>query len=559
MPAIAQININMKRPILNHTINLIILCPIFLFGNASASEWKPLCIEGSSCGAPYQVTLGGGTSGYNPVDSHSAGPLVTTEGILLHHTPFEFPVIDESGASVRYIFQQSASGSADLGDRVGYVSDVNSIQSPIGRLWSFGLGRAAAWFTSDEEVEIIDWSGRDAIDLNNAALTGPPVMLDSTMFIGIRFGGGQSIFSSDDAGKNWTERRANIRLGETRFNLLENPEKSALWGIHEEFFESPGSLWKSTDWGSTWQQVDDGSFPSSTVRVIHDPENLMDSYALTSHGLFVSVNHGVTWQATSMTEAIHGLVFVQRNEPLSRVLAVGTDTGVKVSVDEGVSWLNMSNGLLETPHTVTYGHGVLIATSSAGYFTCNSVDCAGPSQPLPPVEESGPVDVVEFYNTHLKHYFMTASQADIDLIEQGKAGEGWVRTGESFNAWSIGSTVEAANVCRFYGSIYPGPNSHFFTLSTQGCRSLMDLQETTPANEPRWNFENYAFSLMPPIGSQEQPCLEGFTPVYRAYNNGYQKGEDSNHRFVTNRELFQPLIEQGWTDEGVVFCSPAEQ
>ena len=84
----------------------------------------------------------------------------------------------------------------------------------------------------------------------------------------------------------------------------------------------------------------------------------------------------------------------------------------------------------------------------------------------------------------------------------------------------------------------------------------MGLQETQPSTERRWNFEGYAFSLMPPSQDQQQPCAENFIPVYRAYNNGFSRGEDSNHRYVTNLDLLTPLLEKGWVNEGVAFCSP---
>jgi len=545
-------------------VNVVFLTRVFLlsfvfsFSPVIAGQWKPLCIEGSSCNAPYQVVLGGGWQGYNPIDSYAAGPLVTSEGILLHHTPNKFPIFNLSNPSVRHIFQLSSSGQKNFGGGFHYVSDVNAIQSPAGQIFSFWLGGALAWFTLDADKETIDWFGLPGIYLNNAALTGSPIIVNDVMYIGVRGGGAQSIYMSTDDGNSWSHHVANIRIGETRFNLLENPERNALWAIQEEFFFFPGSLWESVDHGATWRQVDDGSFPPQTVRVIHDPENSNISYSLTRSGLFVSGDRGVSWQATSLTKAVHGMVFVERNEPLSRALIVGTDSGVRVSVDEAVSWIDMSAGLLAIPHTVTYGHDMLLATSDAGYFTCNSVDCAGLSQPLPPEKENGIVEVIEFYNTKLDHYFITASQADIDFIDQGLAGNGWTHTGESFLAWSLGSNVEAANVCRFYGSYYPGPNSHFFSVSTQDCSFLMTLQETRPATKPRWNFEEYAFSIMPPIQGRQEPCSENFVPVYRAYNNGYSKGEDSNHRYVTNLGLLAPLIEKGWSNEGVVFCSPIE-
>jgi len=539
----------MEKFVFVNLVRLFTLSFIFLSSFAIAGQWKPLCIEGSSCNAPY--------SSYFYAFPHAAGPLVTNEGILLHHRPLGYPVLDRWGRKVRHIFQLSSSGLDNIGDGLFYVSDANAIQSSTGRIFSFFLGDALAWFAPYGYIEHITWQSFGYPYLDHSALTGPPVIVENAIYIGLRGGGAQTIHMSTDDGHSWTRSVANIRIGQFRFNLLENPEKNALWAIHEKFFEFPESLWESTDHGATWWQVDDGSFPPDTVRVIHDPENLLVSYALTSSRLFVSVNRGITWQATSLTEPVHGMVFVERNEPLSRALIVATDTGIKISVDEAISWIDMSKGLLAIPHTVTYGHGMLIATSDAGYFTCNTVDCAGLSQTLPPEEESGIVEVTEFYNTDLDHYFITASEAEVNAIDQGAGGPGWVRTGESFLAWSLGSNVEAANVCRFYGSVYPGPNSHFFTLSTPSCRYLMTLQEKQPATKPRWNFEGYAFSIMQPDPT-EKTCLEGFIPVYRAYNNGFQQGKDSNHRYVTNQDLLAPLLEQGWANEGVVFCSPTE-
>ena len=532
------------------------LCLILLAGSAIGGQWKPLCIEGSSCVSPYPDHL-------IPQDPDAVGPLLTSEGFLLHHFPNSYP-----RKSRPQIFQLSDSGMEDFGGGFYLLTDANAVQGPDGRIFSFWLGSiggAWAWTTTDKIVETIDWAGRTWKGLLNSNMTGPPVVVGNYMYIGISGPAWQTINMSSDGGSTWTERFTGLRInGDTwnigccRYNLMANPENNGLWAITSEIFEFMEGLWESTDHGVTWKRVGFGTFPREAVRVVHDPINSHISYALTSNGLYISLNRGGFWLSTSMTEPVHGLVFVERFDQLSRALIVGTDTGIKVSVDEGFTWLDMSKSLLEIPHTVTYGHGQLIATSDAGYFTCNTVDCAGLSQPLPPEEESGIVEVTEFYNTDLDHYFITASQADVDFIDQGKAGEGWVHTGETFLAWSLGSNVEAANVCRFYGSMHPGPNSHFFTLSTQDCSFLMELQETQPATEPRWNFEGYAFSIMPSLQDKEQPCSEGFVPVYRAYNNGYQQGKDSNHRYVTDVDLLTPMIAEGWTNEGVAFCSPVE-
>ena len=326
------------------------------------------------------------------------------------------------------------------------------------------------------------------------------------------------MYVSIDNGNSWSRRfGSNIRIGDDRFNLLESPGKDALWAINSEFSQAPGSLWELIDHGETWAQVDDGSFPPDTVRIVHDPASSVVSYALSSHGLFVSVNRGVSWQNTTLTEAVHGLVFVDRIEPLTRVFVVGTDSGVKVIVDEAQSWIDMSSGLLAQPYTVTYGHGQLMATGDSGYFTCNTVDCAGLAQSQPPEEELGIVEVIEFYHSDLDHYFITASETEVTAIEQGLAGKGWVRTGEKFLAWSLVSgNQEVTDVCRFYGS------------------------------------------MLPPAQDDLQPCPENSTPVYRVYNNGFVRGEDSNHRYFTDLNLLNPMLDEGWLDEGVVFCSPGK-
>ena len=156
--------------------------------------------------------------------------------------------------------------------------------------------------------------------------------------------------------------------------------------------------------------------------------------------------------------------------------------------------------------------------------------------------------VVEFYNTNLDHYFITADAGEAAQIDGGSAGPGWVRTGNSFN--SGGSSA----VCRFYGSQNPGPNSHFYTVIGEECLALKQLQAITPDTEKRWNFESLDFSSTPPTNGT---CLTGTTPVYRAYNNGWARGVDSNHRISSNPAAIQEVVNRGWINEGVVMCAPA--
>ncbi|CAH1385536.1 Delta-60 repeat domain-containing protein [Candidatus Nitrotoga sp. M5] len=155
--------------------------------------------------------------------------------------------------------------------------------------------------------------------------------------------------------------------------------------------------------------------------------------------------------------------------------------------------------------------------------------------------------VVEFYNTNLDHYFITADATEAAAIDEGSAGPGWIRTGNSFK--SGGSTP----ICRFYGSQIPGPNSHFYTLAGAECDGLKQLQAIAPATQKRWNFESLDFISSPPTNGV---CPTGSVPVYRAYNNGFARGVDSNHRISSTAAAIQDVIARGWIDEGVVMCAP---
>ena len=131
--------------------------------------------------------------------------------------------------------------------------------------------------------------------------------------------------------------------------------------------------------------------------------------------------------------------------------------------------------------------------------------------------------MTEFHNTTLNHYFITADENEKTAIRSGAAGAGWEETGQNFWAWTPNVMQESAFVCRFYGDPVKGPNSHFYSASTDECRSLLGLQLSTPASEPRWNSEGYEFKVsLPDAGT----CRGGLVPIYRAYNEFFAHGAD---------------------------------
>jgi hypothetical protein len=146
---------------------------------------------------------------------------------------------------------------------------------------------------------------------------------------------------------------------------------------------------------------------------------------------------------------------------------------------------------------------------------------------------------VEFFNTLLKHYFVTYDGQEARGIDNGGAGEGWVRTGQS--TFKTGGTTP---VCRFYGTPGIGSNSHFFTVSADECELVK--------RDVGWTYEGIGFYATPAVNGQ---CAAGLQPVYRLYNQrGNQR--DSNHRHITDLSLVPAMQAQGWAYEGVALCAP---
>ena len=148
---------------------------------------------------------------------------------------------------------------------------------------------------------------------------------------------------------------------------------------------------------------------------------------------------------------------------------------------------------------------------------------------------------VEYYNTTLRHYFITASPGEMQVVESGGAGPGWVRTGGQFGVFRDPADAPSLSpVCRFYA---PGPNSHFYTADPGDCEYVKTLGG--------WIYEGVAFYVERPVNGA---CGAGTTPVYRTYNNGFARN-DSNHRFTVDATVYSRAGSLGHAPEGVAMCA----
>jgi hypothetical protein len=160
--------------------------------------------------------------------------------------------------------------------------------------------------------------------------------------------------------------------------------------------------------------------------------------------------------------------------------------------------------------------------------------------------------VVEFFNPDLDNYFVTADPVEQAFVDTGAVGR-WQRTGNVF------ATGGPSQVCRFGGNsninpatgTFYGPNSHFYTADANECAGLKAIYTPTAKS---WKFESNDFLTTPAVNGT---CPSTLVPVYRAYNNGFARGVDSNHRITSNRDAYLQTVAAGSIGEGVVMCAPA--
>lgn len=162
------------------------------------------------------------------------------------------------------------------------------------------------------------------------------------------------------------------------------------------------------------------------------------------------------------------------------------------------------------------------------------------------------VNVVEYYNAALDHYFVTDLAADIDALDSGRIA-GWMRTGRTFQVFPANNGF-LNPVCRFYIPPEHG-NSHFFSAIAGECAAVTARTLTDP------NYSGYvsetpeAFFVAAPFA--DGSCAYLWIPVYRLWN----QRADSNHRYTTDPAIKAQMIARGYIAEGVgadgvAMCSP---
>ncbi len=152
----------------------------------------------------------------------------------------------------------------------------------------------------------------------------------------------------------------------------------------------------------------------------------------------------------------------------------------------------------------------------------------------------------EYYNAARDHYFVTASEPDIDAIESGRT-KGWQETAFGLGVLTVPRATYccsmygqvAVPVCRYYIPPESG-DSHFFSASAQECAEVA-------AKFPSFVRETDEAFFVIAADKDTGVCPVPFRPVYRLWN----QRADTNHRYIVDdlaRRM--DMMQKGWVPEG---------
>ena len=164
------------------------------------------------------------------------------------------------------------------------------------------------------------------------------------------------------------------------------------------------------------------------------------------------------------------------------------------------------------------------------------------------VASGATITLIEYYHAGFNHYFVTSIPAEIAGLDNGTYA-GWARTGQQFNAYTLG-TLGSSTTCRFFSTTFAPKSSHFYTPNAGECIAVK-------AN-PNWQFEGDVFGVVLPDATgncpspnvalylrvQQRARRSAESPIHHQSNdsaNHARAGVDTRRLRIIGRDCLCPL------------------
>lgn len=199
----------------------------------------------------------------------------------------------------------------------------------------------------------LEWTLR----ANEEALLGRNLHSLTASPNGVIFGASEDgILKSADAGKTWSPLPAPRLVGRSGQPLASagRPRIHALRAVSLDpdkgkvtlLAGTDSGLFRSSNLGTTWEQVKAAGLTGIPVQAVYTPLNGVSRLAVrTGSGLFISVDAGRTWQPAMLPDNSYYLYDLAL--PAGREVAIlaATSRGLLRSTDEGAHWQLVTDGL----------------------------------------------------------------------------------------------------------------------------------------------------------------------------------------------------------------------
>jgi photosystem II stability/assembly factor-like uncharacterized protein len=271
------------------------------------------------------------------------------------------------------------------------------------------------------------------------------------------------------------------------------------------FAGSPAGLWRSNNWGGTWERV--------TVAPVKDCGPVHGILAVSSRvylaaeaGLFISDDFGQTWAATGLTRPAHA-VLPSRYPQSDPTLFVGTADGLLKSEDAGRSFKPTPLRGMSVTHLEWPGPALVVGTAKGVRVSVDAAESFGaPGTGLP----EGAVGALA-----LSSYYPVDPVLFVSVGSQGV-----FRSGDGARTWApAGLSGQAVSDLVWLGPVLYATSDQGFQRSVDGGRTWLRTSEGLPKElQPR----RLLFPLAPDSGAE----------AFLATNRGVFRTADGGERWM---------------------------
>jgi photosystem II stability/assembly factor-like uncharacterized protein len=204
-------------------------------------------------------------------------------------------------------------------------------------------------------------AGNDLVDTPNIFGLVIDPLTPSTVYVTAHDEGGYyggAVFKTTDGGANWESAMNGIPPDGIPKGIAIDPEHPATLyaSAYDQDTYDPMPMFKTTDGGANWTQMDQGLFPSVAGAIVVDPARTDTVYAgMGGAGVYKTMDGAAHWRYASFGIVDTGVFALAMDPSDPDVVYAGTQAaGVFKTTSGGRHWVPVNDGLPNSESETTY-------------------------------------------------------------------------------------------------------------------------------------------------------------------------------------------------------------